>query len=167
MPDTKPSSCSRAQTKKWFGTRPLSATQKKLVRLSQFQAIGWFFKAVDIMAEGSWMDQFNGMFCFDREVGQLHIGTDAPMRLLCSANWDERFFTAWCLIGASEQELAKQLIADGTHNFWPDTRFCEASWKDRVQVWLTPLPTDKPCHVEFEIVRFVGQLPRNTLQFAQ
>jgi hypothetical protein len=105
--------------------------------------------------------------CLDREVDQLSIGTDVPVYLLWSANWNERFFVAWCLIGAREQELAKQLIADGAHNFWPNTRFCEAGWKDRVQVWLANLPTGKPDHVEFEIVRFAGQLPRNALQFAK
>lgn len=167
MPNAKSTSCSRARTKKWFGTRSLSAAQKKLVRLSQFQAIGWFFKAVDTMAAGSYMDQLNGLFCFDREVDQLGIGTDAPIHLLCSANWDERFFVAWCLIGARERELAKQLLADGIHNFWPDTRFCEASWEDRVQVWLASLPTGEPDHVELEIARFAGQAPRNALQFAQ
>jgi len=74
---------------------------------------------------------------------------------------------AWCLIGARERELAKQLITDGAHNFWPDTRLCEAGWEDRVQVWLANLPTDKPDHVEFEIVRFASQPPRNALQFAK
>ncbi|MCS5516957.1 hypothetical protein NWF32_24700 [Pseudomonas qingdaonensis] len=67
--------------------------------------------------KGFLMDQLNGMFYFDREVDQLSIGTDAPMHLLCSANWGERFFVAWCLFGARERELAKQLIADGAHNF--------------------------------------------------
>ncbi|MFJ4156196.1 hypothetical protein ACIPZF_15550 [Pseudomonas sp. NPDC089752] len=167
MPGTKSTSCTRARTKKWFGTRLLSVAQKKLVRLSQFQAIGWFFKAVDIMAEGSLLDQLNGMFCFDREVDQLGIGADAPIHLLCSASWDERFFVAWCLIGTRERELAKQLIAGGAHNFWPDTRFCETGWEDRVQAWLANLPTGESDHVQFEIVRFVGQPPRNALQFAQ
>ncbi len=51
MPGAKSTSCSRARTKTWFGTRQLSVAQKKLVRLSQFQAIGWFFKAVDILRE--------------------------------------------------------------------------------------------------------------------
>ncbi len=166
MPSTKSTSLTRARTKKWFGTRPLSAAQKKLVRLNQFQAIGWFFKAVDIMAEGSLLDQLNGMFCFDREIDQLGIGVDAPIPLLCSANWDERFFVTWCLIGARDRELAKQLIAEGAHNFWADTRFCVAGWEDRVQAWLAILPTGKLDHVQFEIVRFVGQPPRNPLQFA-
>ena len=167
MPGKKSISCTRARTKKWFGTRPLSVAQKKLVRLSQFQAVGWFFKAVDIMAEGSLLDQLNGMFCFDREVDQLGIGTDAPIHLLCSANLDERFFVAWCLIGTRERELAKQLIADGAHNFWPDMRFYEADWEDRAQAWLANRPTGEPDHAQFEIVRFVGQSPRIPLQFAQ
>lgn len=71
---------------------------------------------------------------FDREVDQLGIGTDAPIYLLCSANWYERFIVAWYLICTRERELAKQQLAAGTHNFWPDTRFCKAGWECRIQI---------------------------------
>ena len=95
------------------------------------------------------MDQLNGMLFFDREVNHLGIRTDAPVHLLCSANWDERFFVAWYLNEERERELSRQLLVDQTHNFWPDTHFCEAGWEDRVQVWLANLPKGEPNHVQF------------------
>jgi hypothetical protein len=39
------------RAKHWFGRRSLSNAQKRSIRLSKFQAIGWFVNAVYIMAE--------------------------------------------------------------------------------------------------------------------
>lgn len=153
--------------KHWFGRSSLSTAQKKSIRRSKLQAIGWFFNAVDIMIEGSILDQINGMFCFDREIDQLALGCFAPVHLLCSANWDDRLFVAWCLIGSTERELAMTLVAEGVHNFWPDTRFCELDWEAKVQARVACLPTRAPGHVEFEIARLVTQPARDPLQFAQ
>lgn len=74
------------RAKHWFGRKSLSTAQKKSIKLSKFQAIGWFFNAVDIMVEGSILDQINGMFCFDREsisspLDVLHRYTSYVLRI--------------------------------------------------------------------------------------
>ena len=166
MSEVKPAAPQK-RVKHWFARSSLSSAQKKSIKLSKFQAIGWFFNEFDIMAEGSILDQINGMFCFDREIDQLFLGSFAPMHLLCSANWDERLFVAWCLISSTERELAKTLVAEGVHNFWPDTRFCNRDWEAQVHARFACLPTRAPSHIDFKIVRFVGQPARDPLQFAQ
>ncbi|RRV10433.1 hypothetical protein EGJ27_02065 [Pseudomonas sp. v388] len=137
------------------------------MKLSKFQAIGWFFNAVDIMAEGSILDQINGMFCFDREIDQLSLGYFAPVHLLCSANWDERLLVAWCLIGSAEREFAKKLVAEGVHNFWPDAGFCDLEWEAQVQARFACLSTHQPSHIEFEFGSSFGLPAKDPLQFAQ
>jgi hypothetical protein len=153
--------------KHWFGRSNLSAAQKKSIKLSKSQAIGWFFNAVDLTAKGSILNLINGMFCFDREIDQLSFGYFAPVHLLCSANWDERLFVAWCLIDSTERELAKTLVAEDLHNFWPDKRFCELDWEAQVQPRFPSLSTLQPGHIEFKFGSFFGQPARDPLQFAQ
>lgn len=61
----------RAGTKAWFSRNRLPPAHKRLISLSQFQVIGWFFNEVDSMAEGSYLDQLNALYAFDREVEQF------------------------------------------------------------------------------------------------
>jgi hypothetical protein len=103
------------------------------------------------------------MFCFGREIEQLALGYFAPIALLCSANWDERLFVAWRLIGSTERELAEKLIAEGVHNFWPDTRFCEIDWETQVQARFACLSKLQPSHIEFEFGSFLGLPARDPL----
>lgn len=81
-------------TKAWFSRSRLPPAHRRLVRLSQFQAIGWFFTVVDSMAKGSYLDQFNAMYAFDREVEQFYLGNFAAFHLLTSATWNDRVLTA-------------------------------------------------------------------------
>lgn len=162
-----PAAKTRARKKAWFSRNRLSPAHKRLVSLSQFQAIGWFFTAVDSMAKGFYLDQLNAMFAFNRELDQFCLGDSAAIHLLTSATWNDRVVAAWCLIGAEQRAIAKQFVADEAHNFWPDTQFCNAGWDEYFQARLVAINAGetKPC--QFDIVSFVGQPARDRLDFAQ
>lgn len=134
-PTTKP----RGGAEAWFIRSRLPSAHKRLVRLSQFQAIGWFFTVVDSMAEGSYLDQLNAMYAFDREVEQFCLGNYAAIHLLTTATWNDRVVAAWCLIGAEQCAIVKQLVADEAHNFWSDTQFCNPGWDEYVQARVTAI----------------------------
>ncbi len=157
----------RAGTDEWFIRSRLSPTQKRLVRLSQFQAIGWFFTVVDSMAKGSYLDQLNAMYAFNREVEQFNLGNFAEFHLLTSATWSDRVVAAWCLIGAEQRAIAKHFVADEAHNFWPDTQFCSPGWDEYVQARGTAINAGETGPAQFDIVSFVGQPARARLAFAQ
>lgn len=154
-------------TNTWFSRDCLPPVQKRLVRLSQFQAIGWFFTAVDSMAKGSYLDQLNAMFAFNREVDQFCLGDSAAIHLLTSATWSDRVLAAWCLVGAEQRGIAKQLVTDDAHNFWPDTQFCSPGWDEYVQARLVAINAGETKPSQFDIASFVGQPVRDRLDFAQ
>lgn len=157
----------REDTKAWFSRSRLPPGHKRLVKLSQFQAIGWFFMVVDSMAEGSYLDQLNAMYAFDREVEQFCLGNYAAIHLLTSATWSDRVVAAWCLISAEQRAIAKQFVADEAHNFWSDTQFCNPGWDEYVQARVTASNAGETERSQFEIVSFVGQPHRDRLVFAQ
>lgn len=157
-----PAQVTRGKT--WFNRRALVVSQRKLVKQSKFQAIGWFFTATDQIASGTYLDQLNALYWFDREIGQLELGYYAPIHLLCSATWDERLLAAWCLIGGAERQLARKQISNGEHNFWPSTRFTDDDWDEHVQAWLAIQPSLKP-ESEFQIAIFVGTAARDPIVF--
>lgn len=161
-----PTTKTRTGTKTWFSRSRLSPAHKRLVSLSQFQAIGWFFTAVDSMAEGSYLDQLNAMYAFDREVDQFCLGDFAAVHLLTSATWNDRVVAAWCLVGADQRAVARQFVADEAHNFWPDTQFCNPGWDEYVQARLAAINAGETEHSQFDIVSFVGQPARDRLDFA-
>lgn len=140
---------------------------RRLVRLSQFQAIGWFFTVVASMAKGSYLDQFNAMYAFDREVEQFYLGNFAAFHLLTSATWNDRVLTAWCLVGAEQRAIARQFVANEAHNFWSDTQFCNPGWDEYVQARVTAMNAGEMGPAQFDIVSFVGQPARARLAFAQ
>ena len=154
-------------TKAWFSRRHLPPAHKRLVRLSQFQAIGWLFTVVDSMAKGTYLDQLNAMYAFDREVEQFCLGNFAAIHLLTSATWSDRVVAAWCLIGAEQRAIARQFVADEAHNFWSDTQFCNPGWDKYVQARVTAINAGETERSQFEIVSFVGQPDRARLVFVQ
>ncbi|MBC3205452.1 hypothetical protein HU755_01540 [Pseudomonas sp. SWRI111] len=162
-----PPTKTRTRTKTWFSRNRLPTAHKRLVSLSQFQAIGWFFTAVDSMAKGSYLDQLNAMLAFNQEVDQLCLGNFAAIHLLTSATWNDRILAAWCLVGAEQRALAKQFVEDEAHNFWPDTQFCNPGWDEYVQARLAAINAGETQPSEFDIVSFVGQPARHRLAFAQ
>lgn len=162
-----PAAKTRARKKAWFSRNRLSPAHKRLVSLSQFQAIGWFFTAVDSMAKGTYLDQLNAMFAFNREVDQFCLGDSAAIHLLTSATWSDRVLAAWCLVGAEQRAIAKQFVNDDAHNFWPDTQFCSPGWDEYVQARLVAINAGETKPSQFDIVSFVGQPARDRLDFAQ
>jgi len=162
-----PAAKTKTGTKTWFSRDCLPPVHKRLVRLSQFQAIGWFFTAVDSMAKGSYLDQLNAMFAFNREVDQFCLGGSAAIHLLTSSTWNDRVLAAWCLVGAEQRAVAKQFVADEAHNFWPDTQFCNPGWDEYVQARLAAFNAGETAASQFDIVSFVGQPARDRLDFAQ
>lgn len=157
----------RTRTKTWFSRNRLPPAHKRLISLSQFQAIGWFFTAVDSMAKGSYLDQLNAMYAFDREVEQFCLGNFAAMHLLTSATWSDRVVAAWCLVDAEQRAIARQFVADEAHNFWPDTQFCNPGWDEYVQARMTAINAGETEPSQFDIVSFVGQSVRARLDFSQ
>lgn len=157
----------RADTNVWFIRSRLYPAQKRLVRLSQFQAIDWFFTVVDCMATYFCIDQLNAMYAFNTEVDQFNLGNFADFHLLTSATWSDRVVAAWCLIGAEQRAIAKQFVADEAHNFWPDTQFCSPGWDEYVKARATAINAGAMLPAQFDIVSFVGQPVRARLAFAQ
>ncbi len=162
-----PAAKTTTRTKAWFSRRRLPPAHKRLVKLSQFQAIGWFLTVVDSMAKGSYLDQLNAMYAFDREVEQFCLGNFAAMHLLTSATWSDRVLAAWCLVGEKQRAIARQFVADGAHNFWPDTQFCNPGWDEYVKSRMTAINAGETEPSEFDIVSFVGQSVCARLEFAQ
>lgn len=119
------------------------------------------------MGKGSYLDQLNTMYAFDREVEQFNLGNFAAFHLLTSATWNDRAVAAWCLVGAEQREIAKQSVADEAHNFWPDTQFCSPGWDEYVQARVTAINAGETEPSQFDIVSFVGQTARSRLDFAQ
>lgn len=157
----------RDDTKAWFIRSRLPLAHKRLVRLSQFQAIGWFFTVVDSMTKGSYLDPVNAMYAFYTEVDQFNLGNFAAYHLLTSATWSDRVVAAWCFVGAEQRAIAKRFVADEAHNFWSDTQFCNPGWDEYVQARAIAINAGETERSQFEIVSFVGQRLRARLVFAQ
>ncbi|MBV6289273.1 hypothetical protein [Pseudomonas aegrilactucae] len=157
----------RADTNVWFIRSRLSPAHKRLVRLSQFQALGWFFTVVDCMAKYSRVDQLNAMYAFNTEVDQFNFGSFSALHLLASATWSDRVVAAWCLVGVEQRAIARQFVADEAHNFWSDTQFCNPGWDEYVQARVTAINAGETGPAQFDIVSFVGQPARARLVFAQ
>jgi len=135
--------------------------------LSKFQSLGSLFRLADLMAEGDVVDKIDVLRDFGTEVDNLGFDYYAPLHLLSSPNWKIRMSTAWCLIGETERNIAKQLDYHEVHNFWSDTSFCEAGWDDEVRCWVATLPPTLNVPIELKIAVFVGQPPRDALLFAE
>lgn len=90
----------------------------------------------------------------------MHFSVNGPSSSI-------RMGTAWCLIGAAQREVARQLDYREVHNFWPDTSFCKDGWDEEVKRWAADLPATLNVQVELKIARFVGQPSRDALIFAE
>lgn len=98
-----------------------SIERKESRKLSRFQALGYLLCWVDALAE----DESNpgrsisAIFGFDGEVAALGFDRYDPVHILTAPNWKTRMLAAWCVIGADERAIAKQLDYGDLHNYWP------------------------------------------------
>lgn len=144
-----------------------TAKELKSRETSKFQCLGSLFRLADLTAEGDVVDKIDTLRDFGVGVDDLGFDYYAPLHLLSSPNWKIRMSTAWCLIGAAQRDVARQLDYREVHNFWPDTSFCEAGWDEEVKRWAADLPATLNVQVELNIAKFVGQPSRDALVFAE
>lgn len=71
---------------------------------------------------------------------------------------------AWCVIGADEREIAKQLDYGDPHNYWPNTVFCNPDFDEEATQWVSSASAYDDL-AEFNICAFVGSPARPQLIF--
>ncbi|KPX08783.1 hypothetical protein [Pseudomonas savastanoi] len=143
-----------------------SIEKKESRKLSRFQALGYLLCWVDALAEDESDPgrSISAIFGFDGEVAALGFDRYDPVHILTAPNWKTRMLAAWCVLGAAERAIAKQLDYGDLHNYWPNTDFCSPGFDDEATQWVSSVSAyDDPA--EFNICAYVGSPARPQLIF--
>lgn len=143
-----------------------SVEKKESRKLSRFQALGYLLCWVDALAEDESDPgrSISTIFGFDSEFAALGFDPYDPVHILTAPNWKTRMFAAWCVIGANERAIARQLDYGDLHNYWPNTDFCSPEFDEEATHWVSSASAyDDPA--EFNICAFVGSPARPQLIF--
>ncbi|WP_339493955.1 hypothetical protein [Pseudomonas sp. EA_35y_Pfl1_P108] len=135
-------------------------------KLSRFQALGYLLCWVDALAEDESDPgrSISTIFGFDSEVAALGFDPYDPVHILTAPSWKTRMLAAWCVIGAAERVIAKQLDYCELHNYWPNTDFCSLDFDEEAIQWVSSTSAyNDPA--EFNICAFVGSPARPQLIF--
>lgn len=140
--------------------------RKESRKLSRFQALGYLLCWVDALTEDDSDPgrSISAIFSFDGEVADLGFERHDAVHILTAPNWKTRMFAAWCVIGAADRAVAKQLDYTDLHNYWPNTDFCSPDFDEEAAQWARSANAYSD-PAEFNICAFTGQPPRPQLIF--
>jgi hypothetical protein len=140
--------------------------KKESRKVSKFQALGYLLCWIDALAEPKldFPRSLSAILSFDRNVSALGFEPYDPVHILTAPNWKTRMLAAWCVIGADERAIAKQLDYGDLHNYWPNTDFCSPDFDEEAAQWVSSASAyDDPA--EFNICVFAGSPARPPLLF--
>ncbi|MEE4619994.1 hypothetical protein V2K86_15290 [Pseudomonas alliivorans] len=135
-------------------------------KLSRFQALGYLLCWVDALAEdeSDYSRSLSAIFSFDGQVSALGFERYDPVHILTAPNWETRMLAAWCVIGAAERAIAKELDYTHLYNYWPTTDFCSLEFDGQASQWAASADAYSD-PAEFNICAFTGNPPRPQLVF--